>query len=160
MKTRATHISSFSVIVIFIAIALIGMVLLPKLTVKLHPARYTPQLSVSFSMYGSSARVVEVEVTSKLEALLGKIKGVKSIYSESSNDRGYINLSLDKHSSIEKVRLEASSIIRQVWQQLPSNTSYPSISLSRPSQGSKNSDVFLAYDISAPIQSSLIQENF
>lgn len=158
MKTRAIHIPSFSVIVIFIAISLIGMVLLPKLTVKLHPARYTPQLSVSFSMYGSSARVVEVEVTSKLEALLGKIKGVKSIYSESSNDRGYINLSLDKHSSIEKVRLEASSIIRQVWQQLPSNTSYPSISLSRPSQGSKNSDVFLAYDISAPIQSSLIQQ--
>ncbi len=157
MKTGTTYISSFSVIVTFIAIALIGMVLLPKLTVKLYPARYTPQLSVGFVMTGSSARVVEVEVTSKLEALLGKIKGVKSIYSESNNDRGYINLSLDEHSSIEKVRLEASSLIRQVWQQLPENTSYPSISLSHP-EGAQKSDIFLSYDISAPIQSSLIRQ--
>ncbi|MDE6545892.1 MAG: efflux RND transporter permease subunit, partial [Paramuribaculum sp.] len=64
MKSR-----SFSIIVIFVALAIVGCALIPRLPVKLMPSRTLPSLSVSFSMPNSAARVVESEVTSRLEGL-------------------------------------------------------------------------------------------
>ena len=98
--------------------------MLPLLTVRLSPLHYNPTIAVGFSMYGSSARVVEMEVTSKLEGLLARMKGVRGINSKSYNGGGNIWVYLDKHSNIESLRLEASSIIRQAWPDLPDGTSY------------------------------------
>lgn len=59
--------SGFSIIVIAIALSLLGLLLLPGLPVKLFPSRELPSLTVSFSMPGNSSRVVEQEVTGRLE---------------------------------------------------------------------------------------------
>ena len=59
--------SSFTIIVSFLCIALVGAIMLPMLTVRLHPLRYNPSITVNFSLPGSSARVVEMEATSKLD---------------------------------------------------------------------------------------------
>ena len=67
--------SGFSIIVIAIALALLGLLLLPSLPVKLFPSRELPSLTVSFSMPGNSSRVVEQEVTGKLEGALARVKG-------------------------------------------------------------------------------------
>ena len=61
--------SSFTIIVSFLCIALVGAIMLPMLTVRLHPLRYNPSITVNFSLPGSSARVVEMEATSKLMGL-------------------------------------------------------------------------------------------
>lgn len=61
--------TSFAVIVSFLCVALVGAIMLPMLTVRLHPLRYNPSITVNFSLPGSSARVVEMEATSKLEKL-------------------------------------------------------------------------------------------
>ena len=65
MKTRA-----FSIIVVFVALAILGCALIPRLAVKLMPSRTLPSLTVSFSMPDAAARVVEAEVTGKLESML------------------------------------------------------------------------------------------
>ena len=57
--------SSFTIIVAFIAISLVGCALVPLLPVKLAPSRNLPSLTVSFSMPNNSARTVEAEVTSR-----------------------------------------------------------------------------------------------
>ena len=77
--------SSFTIIVSFLCIALVGAIMLPMLTVRLHPLRYNPSITVNFSLPGSSARVVEMEATSKLEGLLARMKGVSYIQSSSYN---------------------------------------------------------------------------
>lgn len=72
MKNKLA-ISSFTLIVAFVALSLIGLALLPMLPVKLNPSRSLPSLTVSFSMPGNSSRVIETEVTSKLEGMLARV---------------------------------------------------------------------------------------
>lgn len=47
--------SSFTVIVTFIALSLVGVALIPRLPVKLNPSRSLPGFTVSFQMPGTSA---------------------------------------------------------------------------------------------------------
>ncbi len=145
---------SFSIIVTFISLAILGLVLIPRLPVKLMPSRTLPSLTVSFSMPDGAARVVEREVTSRLEGLLARIGGVKEINSRSDNGGGYITLGFDKYTDMEKARFEASTIIRQAWPQMPAGVSYPSISASRTlAQASRP---VLSYTLVAPELSSKI----
>ena len=148
-------ISSFTVIVAFVAISLIGLASIPSLTVKLSPSRTLPSLTVSFNMPGNSARIVEMEVTSKLEAMLARINGVKNIRSTSGNNYGRITLELDKHASMDIIRFEASTIIRQTWPSLPPATSYPVIYVNRPDE--ETARPFLVYNIDAMVPPIVIQ---
>lgn len=77
--------SSFTLIVTFVCLSLVGLALVPLLPVKLSPSHDMPGLSVSFSMSGNSARVVETEVTSRLEGMLSRVSGIKNITSVSDN---------------------------------------------------------------------------
>ena len=137
------------------AVSLIGLTSIPSLTVKLSPSRTLPSLTVSFNMPGNSARIVEMEVTSKLEAMLARINGVKNIRSTSGNNFGRITLELDKHASMDIIRFEASTIIRQTWPGLPSSVSYPVIYVNRPDEESARP--FLVYNIDAMVSPIVIQ---
>lgn len=153
--------SSFTMIVSFICLAIVGLSLVPLLPVKLSPSHEMPSLTVSFRMPGNSARVIETEVTSKLEGALSRINGVRKIRSTSDNGSGSLRIEIDKHSDTQLVRFEVSTIIRQIWSQLPDGVSYPQIS----TQHSDNQSVrpFMTYTLNAPATSILIQncgENF
>ena len=148
-------ISSFSIIIVFLCIALAGVTLVPLLPVKLLPSRTLPRLNIQFSMPGNSARVVELTATSKLEAMLSRIKGIKSISSNSGNGWGNITLELDKHTSVDAARFEASTIVRQTWPQLPDETSYPNLTMSRPDE--KAGRPFMSYTLNAATTPFLIQ---
>lgn len=138
---------AFTLIVSFLCVALVGAIMLPMLTVRLQPIHYNPSITVSFSLPNNSARVVEMEVTSKLEGLLARMKGVRSVNSVSQNGKGSIRVNLDKHANIENLRLEASSIIRQTWGDLPDGTSYPQVTVNTPKD--QNQSPFLRYTIHA-----------
>ena len=149
-------ISAFTVIVAFLSIALMGIALIPLLPVKLSPSRALPALTVSFSMRDNSARIVEMEATSKLEAMLARIKGVKNISSTSGNGWGNINLELDKHTSIDVARFEASTVVRQTWPELPNEVSYPSISVRRPDENSAGP--FMIFTLNSAATPFVIQQ--
>lgn len=151
MKSR-----SFSIIVIFVALAIVGCALIPRLPVKLMPSRTLPSLSVSFSMPNTAARVVESEVTSRLEGLLARIVGVKEIKSTSSNGGGHITIGFDKHTDMQQARFEASTIIRQAWQELPDGVSYPTVTAARSIDQSARP--ILSYIINAPGSASAIMQ--
>ena len=155
IKTQ-TKASSFTLIVAFICVALIGLALIPLLPVKLNPSRTLPGFTVQFSMSGTSSRVVEIEATSKLEAMLARIKGIKNIYSTSDNGSGSITIELDKYADIDAVRFEASTIIRQTWPQLPDGVSYPYIRMKRPDENA--SRPFMSFTLNAPSTPILIQQ--
>ena len=70
-------------------------------------------------MPGNSSRIIEAEVTSRLEAMLSRVEGVKRIYSTSYNGSGSITLDMDKRTDMDAVRFEVSTIVRQIWPQLP-----------------------------------------
>lgn len=150
------NISSFTLIVAFICLALVGIALIPLLPVKLNPSHTLPGFTVNFRMAGSSSRVVEMEATSKLEAMLARIRGVKKINSNSGNGSGSITVELDKHANIDAVRFEASTIIRQTWSQLPEGVSYPTISMRVPDKNTVRP--FMTFILNAPSSPILIQQ--
>lgn len=149
-------ISPFTIIITFFSIALAGIAMIPLLPLKLSPSHTLPQLTVSYNMPGNSARVIEIEVTSRLEAMLSRIKGIKEIRSTSGNGWGNITLELDKHTPIDAARFEASTIIRQTWPGLPDGLSYPILEMNRPDD--TQSRPFISYTLNAAATPVFIQK--
>ncbi|MCM1451913.1 MAG: efflux RND transporter permease subunit [Clostridium sp.] len=147
--------SSFSIIVAFIALAIVGCALVPLLPVKLAPSQALPALSISYSMPQSSARAVEQEVTSRIESVVARVAGVKDIESKSYNGGGRVSVSLDRHADIDNVRFEISALIRQLWSEMPDGAAYPSISMRRADDS--GSRPFMALMLNAPSNPSAIQ---
>ena len=153
--SASPKISSFTIIVTFLCVALAGIAFIPLLPIKLSPSHTLPQLTISYNMPGNSARVIEMEVTSRLEAMLARIKGIKEINSTSGNGWGYVTLELDKHTNIDAARFEASTIIRQTWPSLPDGLSYPVLEMSRPDD--KEARPFMSYTLNAAATPIFIQ---
>jgi len=145
---RKLPVSSFSTILVFLCLTIIGIALIPRLPIKLSPSKALPTINVSFSLSGQSSKVVESEVTSKLEAMLSRLEGIQSISSTSGNGWGQININLDKHVDIDVARFEVATIIRQTRPSLPPTTSYPTISVSKSDDNSNRP--FISYTVNAP----------
>lgn len=155
MTAEKKHISSFTVIIAFVCLAIVGVALIPLLPVKLAPSRTLPSITVRFNMPRNSARVVEMEATSRLESMLARINGIKNMYSTSGNGWGSITLELDKHTPIDVARFEVSTIIRQTWPELPREVTYPYISVNRPDDDAARP--FMTYTINSAATPIVIQ---
>jgi multidrug efflux pump subunit AcrB len=153
--TEKKHISSFTVIIAFVCLAIVGVALIPLLPVKLAPSRTLPAITVRFNMPQNSARVVEMEATSRLESMLARINGVRNMYSTSGNGWGSITLELDKHTPIDVARFEVSTIIRQTWPELPREVTYPYITVNRPDADAARP--FMTYTINSAATPIVIQ---
>ncbi|MDR1601455.1 MAG: efflux RND transporter permease subunit [Tannerella sp.] len=147
--------SSFTLIIAFLSLALAGLAFIPLLPVKLSPSYTLPSLRVRFDMPNHSARVIEMEVTSHLESMLARIKGVREIRSVSGNGYGTVTLELDRHTDVDMARFEASTIIRQTWPGLPDGVSYPSLEMNRPDD--TDSRPFMSYTLNAAATPVFIQ---
>lgn len=149
-------ISTFSVIVTFVAVAILGMALVPRLPVKLVPSATLPSIWVSFSMPGASARTVEAEATSLLEGSLARVSGVKNVRSRSSNGSGSISLDFDRNADMETARFEVSMTLRQLWGKLPHNMSYPLVSMRQVHD--RSARPFMSYTINAGLAPAEIMQ--
>ncbi|MDE5996649.1 MAG: efflux RND transporter permease subunit, partial [Muribaculaceae bacterium] len=145
---------SFSIIVVFIALAIVGCALLPLLPVKLVPSQTLPSITVGYSMSGASARIVEQEVTSKVESALARVGSVKGIDSKSYNGGGRVAVSLDRHADMDNVRFEVSTLIRRIWDEMPEGVGYPNISVRQVD--SEASRPFITLTLNAPANPSEI----
>ncbi|MCL3781511.1 efflux RND transporter permease subunit [Prolixibacteraceae bacterium JC049] len=126
--------TSFAVIMATIALMILGVALLPQLRAKLLPDRNLPSVSVYFSYSGANAVVVDSEITSKLEGLFSNVSGLVKLNSRTGNGYGYITLSMDKESDMDVVRFEVSTLIRQIYPELPDGIGYPQLRVSRPNE--------------------------
>ena len=149
--TKKHSASSFSIILGFVCLTLVGLAFIPMLPIKLSPSNELPQITVSYSMSGMTSKVVETEVTSRMESMLGRVSGVKNIYSNSGNGFGRVTIELNKNINKNAARFEVSTIVRQLYPSLPDGVTYPSVQMSR-SEG-KSARSFLTYTINAPVSS-------
>jgi multidrug efflux pump subunit AcrB len=121
--------SSFSILIIFILLMIVGASLLPLLNVQLTPSRSLPGMSVSYRWPDASARVIEQEVTAKLEGLFSSVKGIKGVSSVSSKGSGRINLSFKKTVNLDAARFEVASLIRRAYSDLQEQIAFPEQSM-------------------------------
>ena len=107
-------------------------------------------------MQNHSARIIEMEVTSKLEAMLSRMKYIEKIESTSGNGWGEIKIRMNKHADMDMARFEISTIVRQTWPSLPPEASYPVISVNRPDENAARP--FMTYIVNAPSYPIVIQQ--
>lgn len=149
------RISPFSVILSMVVLMIIGAAMIPLLGIQYQPTKKSQTLSVNYSWSGASARVIEQEITSKLEGLFAPISGIKDINSVSRKNGGTISLGFKEDANLDALRFEISSKIRQVYPQLPEGASYPSLS---SSTSGEYTPPMLIYTINADLPTWQIQE--
>ncbi len=139
--------SPFSIILLFVALMIAGLVFISRLNVNLYPSETLPSFRISFWWSEIPARTVESAVTSKLEAALSMLNGVNGLGSTSSYGWGNIHISFNKGTDMDMTRFEIASTIRKLYPALPKGVSYPEITTMQAS-GSKNN--LLLYSIIIP----------
>ncbi|WP_042245602.1 efflux RND transporter permease subunit [Jejuia pallidilutea] len=138
--------SSFSIIIVFVCLSIIGISIIPLLSVQLTPSSTKPSITINYRWQDASAKAIEQEVTSKLEGVFNTIKGIKSISSTSDKGRANIAITFKKNTNLDAVRFELANLIRQSYSELPDGVSYPNLSLSAPNE---NKSPILSYSINA-----------
>lgn len=146
---------SFSIIIIFIVLFIIGCSLVPLLTVKLNPSRQLPGITVNYSWPKCSGRILEKEVTARLEGVFNSIKGVSEIKSESYSGGGNIQISFNKGTNMDVSRFEVATLIRQVYSELPEGVSYPYIQVKTGNDGKSS---LLVYTLNGSASPYFIQK--
>ncbi len=148
-------LSSFAIILIFIVLITAGIAMVPLLTVKLSPSSTLPSIQVNYYWQGSTARVVEQEVTSLLEAMFNRVRGVKNVSSTSSSGSGSIYVEFGQSVNFDAARFEVATLIRQAYPKFPQGVSFPVIFVKRTDN--ERVKPLLTYTINAPSEPYIIQ---
>ena len=117
------RLSAFSINTLFVVMMLLGLSLIPRLSLQLEPSSRSNKLSVSFSWSNANPELLETEVTTKLEGAFARIRGLSQLQSSTGNGYGSIELTIDEKENIDAVKLYVSSIIRSVAPGLPEGVS-------------------------------------
>ncbi|CEN51014.1 Acriflavin resistance protein [Capnocytophaga canis] len=154
---KSLGISSFQILIIFSILSILGILVIPKLSVHLNPNESLPSISVKYHWSNATPYAIEKEVTSVLEGGFSRLKGLMKLKSKSSKNYGIIYLEFDKHTNIDDARFEVATIIRQLHKKLPQQVSYPTIDINKPNEDEQN-QAFLIYTIGASVPYSQIQQ--
>ena len=150
MTTQENFRSSYySIITIFFILVVIGIAIIPLNQFKLKPNNQKPQLTVHYYLHNTSAAVIDSEITTKLEGLFNTIEAITNLKSESGHGYGKIVLKIEKTASIDQTRFYISSLIRQIYPDLPAGTTYPYINTFDPEQNN-DSKHLLSYTLTGP----------
>lgn len=142
---RPRHgIPAFSVLLLMAALAVIGVATLPWLDVQYTPSVEARSITVSFGWPEASARLVEQRVTSCIEGALSTVSGCTGVNSYSCKGGGSVTIHFRKGSDMEAARFEVASAVRNLYDKLPDEVSYPDVS--RPVSGGSEAEI-LSYTI-------------
>lgn len=139
--------SRFSILIIFSVLAVIGLALLPRLSVQWLPSYQSPSLTVRFSWPNASPEVVEQEVITPLEGAFNLVEGIQSIYSTAQNSGGNLRLEVEDNVHLDYLRFEIASKIRQLYPNLPQGVSFPEIYVNNPEKEVQDRPI-LTYSLS------------
>ncbi|MDO9551951.1 efflux RND transporter permease subunit [Rhodonellum sp.] len=147
----------FRIVIAFIVLSIIGIALVPKLSVDLNPREQEPILSISYNVPRSSPELVEKLATSPLEGAMSQLAELKKINSVSNYDRGSITLRFDKRTDMEFKKFEVASIIRQVYPSLDPKVAYPLVTQSSERRTDLKTPI-LTYSVNGPFASFEIKK--
>ncbi|MBQ7181699.1 MAG: efflux RND transporter permease subunit [Bacteroidaceae bacterium] len=156
------RISNFTLLLTLVILGVIGAALIPLIDVADRPRpRQGKTLTINFSWPKASAKVVEQNVTSRIEGLVAAVKGVESVESESYFGSGMVRVELKKEADVSSVKFEIGSLLRQVYKRLPEGVSHPSLSGGEVVSGQQRREetqLLLTYQVNAPLTDEQLKE--
>lgn len=125
-KNILDRISSFTLLLTMVILMVIGAALVPLVDVASSPKpRQGRTLTIGYWWNNASPKVVEQEVTSKIEGVVSAVKGVAEVSSVSHFGSGQVTVVLKKEADVSAVKFEISSLLKQIRKKLPEGVSYP-----------------------------------
>ncbi len=156
------RISSFTLLFTMLVLMTIGAALIPFVDVADSPKpRQGKSLNIQFAWPNASPKVVEQNVTSRIEGLVSSVKGVKEVSSVSRFGSGEILIELKKEVDVSSVKFEISSLLKQVWKKLPEGVSYPNLSggeVVRNDVLEESSTLLLTYQVNSNLKDEQLKE--
>lgn len=153
---------SFSIILIMCILMATGLAVTPRLDIGNEPRpEQGKTLTISFRWSGASAKVVEQNVTSRIEAMAASVRGVESVTSVSKPGSGNVKIQLKPQTDVSIAKFEISSLLRQIRSKLPEDISYPAVSGGEvdASQGDDNEvKLLLTYQLNADMSGEQMKQ--
>lgn len=120
---------SFSILLVMVVLSVIGLALAPRLDIadKPRPER-GKTLTVSYWWQGVAAKVVEQNVTSRIEALASSVRGVAKVSSVSEFGSGRVVVELKPQADVSATKFEIASLLRGLDGKLPEGVTHPVLS--------------------------------
>mgnify|MGYP000761080192 CR=1 FL=1 len=120
---------SFSILLVMCVLMVAGAALVTQLDVSNKPRpEQGKTLTISYSWKNTPAKVVEQNVTSRIEAMVSSVRGVEKVASVSRFGGGRITVELKPKADVSATKFEIASILRQIRGRLPEEVSYPTVS--------------------------------
>ncbi len=163
-KNILDRIPPFSLLLTLVILMVIGAALIPLVDVGSSPRpRQGKTLTISYGWRNASPKVVEQEVTSKIEGLVSAVKGVAEVSSVSNFGSGRVTVVLKKEADVSAVKFEISSLLKQVRKKLPEDVSYPTLSggeVVNESDGTRENTLrhLLTYQVNSNLADEQIKE--
>ena len=156
------RVSNFTLLLTLAILMVIGVALLPSIDVADNPRpRQGKTLTVSYSWPKASAKVIEQNVTSRIEGLVSSVKGVESVSSESYFGSGHVVIELKKEADVSSTKFEISSLLKQVYKKLPEGVSYPSLTggeVVNERGKSETTQLLLTYQVNSNLSDEQLKE--
>ena len=153
--------NNFSRSILLFLSCIIGALLIPRLSINLNPSIKQQNIAITYTYPGANAASVENEVTAKLESAFATLRNLEQINSRSSEGQGSINLVFSNKQSIESIRLEVVTLVRQVYKSLPTACSFPRVNYQ---YNTEKETKLLTYNLSSSLApealEALVKETF
>ncbi len=162
MLSRLDRVSTFTILMVMIICMAAGVAVMPLLDVSPEPKpRQGKTLTVRYSWPGTSPKVVEQNVTSRIEGAVSSVKGVESVSSVSRFGGGSVEIQLKPGVNVSAARFELMSAIRQIQKKFPEDVSYPVISGGEVETGletERKEVLLLTYQLNSPMKDEQLKE--
>lgn len=153
---------NFSILLVMCILMVIGVALIPRLDISNGPRpKQGKTLTIVFWWQNTSAKVVEQNITSRIEAAVSTVKGVKKVSSLSLFGSGRISVEMKPNANVSMAKFEIASILRQLRRKLPENMSYPLVvgGEIEPSRADDNEEkLILTYQLYADMSEEQIRK--
>lgn len=161
MAHTTRKISSFSILVLFVCLSLIGVGLAYYVPFQSSATSELPRITVSFNTRNQlSPSIVENEITNRLEQVLCRIEGQSRITSSSTERSGKINLTMFPGTDMKRARFLVMTNINKVWKRISDLAYYPDVSVS--TTGGRSGTEFMSYSLrgntSVSVLSAYVEE--
>lgn len=127
--SRLDRVSDFTILMVMAICMAAGIAVMPLLDVSPEPKpRQGKTLTVRYSWPRTSPKVVEQNVTSRIEGVVSSVYGVENVSSVSRFGGGSVEIQLKPNINVSTAKFEIMSAIRQIQKKFPEEVSYPVIS--------------------------------
>lgn len=159
---RVGAVSPFTMILVAVIAVVAGIAVIPLLDVEPEPRpRQGKTLKVVFSWPDASPKVIEQNVTSRIEGVVAAVKGVKSVSSVSNFGRGEVVIELKPKTNVSAAKFEIASALRQIYRKFPEKVSYPELTggeVVAKSGKVEKEKLLLTYQLNASMKDDRLKE--